>query len=74
MICLAEIAEADWVAGGMGALATSEGLLIGETENGRRAVACLLTRTTGVWERRETVEGRTARRHRAIEAIIRREM
>jgi hypothetical protein len=44
-------------------------LLIGEAENVRVA-ACQLGRTRGVWESRVRVEGRAARRHRTIEAIV----
>lgn len=54
-------------------MATSESLLIGDAVKVRTEVACQLDRTRGAWERRDRVEGRTARRHRAIEAMMVRE-
>jgi hypothetical protein len=55
-------------------MATSESLLVGVAENVRTEVACQLDRTRGVWERRDRVDGRAARRHRAIDAILRGEL
>ncbi len=51
-------------------MATSEALLIGDAEKVRTEVACQFDRTRGVWGRRDSVEGRIARRHRAIEAMM----
>lgn len=46
-------------------------LLIGDAEKARtEVVCCQLDCARGAWERRDSVEGRTARRHRAIEAMM----
>lgn len=52
-------------------LATSEGLLIDVAENARSDAGCQLDRVRGVvCASRESVDGRAARRHRAIDAIV----
>lgn len=46
------------------------GLLIGDAEKARCCCCCQLDCALEACERRDSVEGRTARRHRAIEAMM----
>ena len=58
-------------AGSEGKEGRGKALLIAEAENALAAAgACHLARTQGVWTSLEKAEGRVARKHRAIEAIV----